>query len=101
SPATNPLTVTFTMQACGPTATYASPFTRVDLYAVSGGNLVQIGTASAGSTVDDGSPYGRCHPFTFTWTPGTAFGTAAQSVYAIGVNANGDALVTPVNAQVT
>lgn len=101
SPATNPLTVTFTMQACGPTATYASPFTRVDLYAVSGGNLVQIGTASAGSTVDDGSAYGRCHPFTFTWTPGTAFGTAAQSVYAIGVNANGDALVTPVNAQVT
>lgn len=101
SPAANALSVTFTARACGPTATYAPPFTRVDFYAVSGGNMVQIGTATPGSTVDNGAAFGRCHPYTFTWTPGAAFGTAAQSVYAIGVNANGDALVTQANTQVT
>lgn len=101
TPAANPLSVTYTMVAAGPTATFSPPFTTVNMFVVSGGNLVQIGTATFAGTTDDGSPQGRRHSWTFTWTPGTAFGTAAQTVYAIGVNANGDALVSPANANVT
>jgi hypothetical protein len=101
TPAANPLTVTYTMVAAGPTATFSPPFTTVNMFVVSGGNLVQIGTATFAGTTDDGSAQGRRHSWTFVWTPGTAFGTAAQTVYAIGVNANGDALVSPANALVT
>jgi len=101
TPAANPLNVTYTMVAAGPTATFSPPFTSVNMFVVSGGNLVQIGTATFAGTTDDGSAQGRRHSWTFTWTPGTAFGTAVQTVYAIGVNANGDALVSPANANVT
>jgi hypothetical protein len=101
TPAANPLSVTYTMVAAGPTATFSPPFTVVNMFVVSGGNLVQIGTATFAGTTDDGSAQGRRHSWTFTWTPGTAFGTAAQTVYAIGVDANGDALVSPSNALVT
>jgi uncharacterized membrane protein YraQ (UPF0718 family) len=101
TPAANPLSVTYTMDAFGPTATFSPPFTSVNMFVVSGGNLVQIGTATFAGTTDDGSPFGRRHRWTFSWTPGTAFGTAVQTVYAIGVNANGDALVSPANALVT
>jgi hypothetical protein len=101
TPAANPLTVTLNADAFGPTATFNPPFTRVDFYAVSGGNLVQIGSSTSVSTVDDGSPQGRRHRYSFTWTPGTAFGTAAQAIYAIGVNAVGDGLVSPVNGAIT
>ena len=101
TPAANPLSVTYTMIAAGPTATFSPPFTVVNMFVVSGGNLVQIGTATFAGTTDDGSAQGRRHSWTFTWTPGTAFGTAVQTVYAIGVDANGDALVSPLNNQVT
>jgi hypothetical protein len=101
TPAANPLSVTYTMVAAGPTATFSPPFTTVNMFVLSGGNLVQIGTATFVSTTDDGSPQGRRHSWTFSWTPGTAFGLAAQPVYAIGVDANGDALVTQVNSLVT
>jgi hypothetical protein len=102
TPATNPLTVTLVADVYGPTATFNPPFTRVDFYVVSGGNLVQIASATGVSTVDDGSANGRRHRYTAgAWTPGTAFGTAAQTIYAVGVNGNGDALVTDANANVT
>jgi len=101
TPATNPLTVTFEAKACGPTASYTQPFARVDFYAVLAGNVRQIGTGTLTGTDDDGSAFGRCHKYGFTWTPGTTFGTAVQNVYAIGVSAAGDGLVSPVNTQVT
>lgn len=101
TPAANPLSVTYTMVAAGPTATFSPPFTTVNMFVFSGGNLVQIGTATFAGTTDDGSAQGRRHSWTFAWTPGTAFGTAVQTVYAIGVSANGDALVSPLNNQVT
>ncbi len=108
TPAANALSVTLNADLFGPTATFNSPFARVDFYALIGGNLEQIGTTTAYTTVDDGSAFGRRHRYTLTWTPGTTSpvtGTAwvlgAQAIYAIGVNAAGDALVTPVNGNIT
>jgi hypothetical protein len=84
----------------------------VDFYALVGGNLEQIGSTTSFSTVDDGSAQGRRHRFSFTWTPttkspisATTWPTAAApgtavALYAIAVNANGDALVAAVNNNV-
>jgi len=106
--AVNPLSVTLNADSYGPTATYNAPFARVDFYALIGGNLEQIGSATSYATVDDGSANGRRHRWSITWTPGTTSpvtGTAwvlgAQNLYAVGVNAAGDALVTAVNANIT
>ncbi len=73
-------------------------------------HLEQIGSVTTHDTVDDGSAFGRVHTYEFDWTPGeespitgqdweagvTTAGTDAD-LYAVGVNADGDALVTPVN----
>ena len=99
--AVNPLSVTLVADAFGPTATFNAPFTRVDFYALFGGFLVQIGTGTPDITFDDGSPFGRRQRWTFSWTPGTSVGLGAISLFAIGVNASGDALVTPANANIT
>ena len=40
-------------------------------YALIGGNLEQIGSATSYATVDDGSANGRRHRWSITWTPGT------------------------------
>ncbi len=98
----NPTSVTLVAKAAGPTATFNPPFTRVDFYAVAGGNLVQVGSATAvNNTVDNGAPQGRVHTYQVSWTPGTAFGTGVQAVYAIGVNAAGDALITVASGAIT
>ena len=99
--AVNPLSVTLTAAVAGPTATFNPPFSRVDFYVLVGGNLVQIGTTTGVSTVDDGSPNGRVHSYTISWTPGTSAGLGAVAIYAVGVNSAGDALVTPVNGNIT
>jgi hypothetical protein len=99
--AVNPLSVTLNIDVFGPTATFNSPFARVDLYALIGGNLVQIGTTSAYSTVDDGSAQGRRHRYQIAWAPGTTAGLGATSLYAIGVSAAGDALVSMVSNNIT
>ena len=92
---------TLVADAFGPTATFAAPFTRVDFYALFGGFLVQIGTGTADITFDDGSAFGRRQRWIFSWTPGTSVGLGAISLFAIGVNASGDALVSPVNTNIT
>lgn len=97
----NPTSVLLTAVACGPTATYNVPFSVVNFYAVSGGNLVQIGTGAFQGTADNGAANGRCHTWTFTWTPGTAFGLGGQQVWAVGVNAAGDALAALPNNNIT
>jgi len=101
SPATNATSVTINADVFGPTATFNAPFARVDLYAVVGGQLVQVGTTTTYSTVDNGSAFGRRHRYSISWTPGSSFAVGAANLYAIGVNASGDALVTPVNANIT
>jgi hypothetical protein len=97
----NATSVALNADVFGPTATFNPPFTRVDFYALVGANLVQIGSATAYSTVDDGSAFGRRHRYSITWTPGTLIVPGAANVYAIGVNALGDALVSPVSAAIT
>jgi hypothetical protein len=104
--AVNPLSVTLNADAYGPTATFNQPFVRVDFYVQDAlGNLMQIGTSTSVSTVDDGSTYGRRHRFSITWTPGdmTQYTNVAGVVnlYAIGVNSVGDALVTPISNNIT
>lgn len=108
----NALSVTLNADLFGPTATFNSPFARVDFYVLIGGSLEQIGTQTTFSTVDDGSAMGRRHRYSFAWTPGTtspvtgtAWGvspfTTVYPVYAVGVNAVGDALVTIVNGAIS
>ncbi len=102
TPAT-PTSIVLTADALGPTATYNAPFTRVDFYVLFGGALVQVGTGSQQAIFDDGSAMGRRHRWTFSWTPGSTYGCAPTNltIYAIGVNAVGDGLVTPANANIT
>lgn len=97
----NPLSVTLNADAFGPTATFNPPFSRVDFYAVSGANLVLIGSASGVSTVDDGSAFGRRHRYSISWTPGAAWPTGLVTIHAVGVSAGGDGLVTPANTNIT
>jgi hypothetical protein len=99
--AANPLSVAINVDAFGPTATFSAPFVRVDFYALVGGNLQQIGSTTSFSTVDDGSAFGRRHRYTFTWTPGTTVPLGLQTIYAVGVNASGDGLVTQANTNIT
>lgn len=100
----NPTSVTLRADAFGPTATFNAPFTRVDFYVDFGGFLQQVGTGTPDATnfpLDDGSAFGRRFRWNFSFTPGTAFALGALNIYAIGVNANGDALVSPVNMNIT
>jgi hypothetical protein len=95
--------VLLTADALGPTATYNSPFSRVDFYVLFGGSLVQIGTGSPQAIFDDGSAFGRRHRWTFDFTPGATYGCAPTglTVFAIGVNGVGDGLVTLSNVNIT
>jgi hypothetical protein len=97
----NPLSVNIVVDAFGPTATFNPPFTRVDIYRAVGGNLVQIGTATFQGTFDNGAAQGRRHRWSFSWTPGASVAAGAQAIWAIGVNNNGDALISPVNGNIT
>jgi predicted small lipoprotein YifL len=102
TPAT-PTNVLLTTDALGPTATYNAPFSRVDFYVLFGGNLVHVGTGSQQAIFDDGSAFGRRHRWTFDWTPGATYGCAPTNltIYAVGVNAAGDGLVTLSNTNIT
>jgi hypothetical protein len=101
--AATPTNILLTADALGPTATFNAPFNRVDFYVLFGGALVQIGTGSQQAIFDDGSAMGRRHRWTFDWTPGATYGCAPTvvTIYAVGVNAAGDGLVTLANANIT
>jgi hypothetical protein len=108
--------ITLKNDVWGPTATFAVPFAQVNFYVLVGGNLEQIGTTSTYTATDDGSANGHKYSFTFAWTPGTkspVSGTAwaaqssaacavptAISIYALGISAAGDGLLTPVTNNV-
>ena len=92
--------------------TMSQPFTRVDFYvdnafatapATASNFLVLIGSSSGPSLNDDGTAQGRKFSYSFTWTPGANFGCAVANIpiYAVGVNAAGDALVTLVNTNIS
>jgi hypothetical protein len=105
----NPTSVVIQIDAFGPTATFNTPFQRVDLFAFDGANLNQIGVGVLQPTFDDGSAFGRRHRYLFTWTPGSGLfncgvapcSTPNINIYAVGVSAAGDGLVTQVNTNIT
>jgi hypothetical protein len=111
------LSVTLGLDAYGPTATYNAPFASVNFYALIAGNLELLGSSSSPSLVDNGVALsGRKYTYSFSWTPtkkspisATTWPTAtaglcvagtAANLYAVGVNALGDALTSPVNTNV-
>jgi hypothetical protein len=113
----SPLSITLGLDAYGPTATYIAPFASVNFYALVGANLELLGTASSPGLVDNGVALnGRKYTYSFSWTPtkkspvsattwptataGACVAGTAVNIYAVGVNAAGDALVSPVNANV-
>ena len=98
----NALSVTLNADVWGPPDVFNAPFTRVDFYVVSGGNLVNVGSATASTLVDNGALlFGRRYRYSFAFTPGTTFPAGALTIHAVGANALGDALSTLGNANVT
>jgi hypothetical protein len=105
----NATNVTLTAVATGnegATFQFINPFTQVQFYYLDTvlNEYILIGTAVAPVVTDNALITVR----TFTWTLGTAFdppavlGTGTTlKVVAVGVAANGDALATQVNANVT
>lgn len=86
TPPANPLDVTVSTQACGPSIIPAPPLARVDFAA----NGLPMGSVVQPAMIDIGLT--RCWRWTLLWTPGSGFGTGIQSVTARGY----DALDRPV-----
>jgi hypothetical protein len=73
-------------------STSADPFSRVDFYYQNAaGNWVKIGTASA---VLAQTQTNRTYTYTFTWDPAAPVAAGSIPVMAVGVDAQGDAVVT-------
>jgi Big-like domain-containing protein len=90
----NPSNTTLTASATGPTATFTTPFDRVNFYysagALPANRLILIGTGTAGTTQDTGN--NRTFNWSINWTPaGLAAGT--YQVFAIGVDSKGQGLL--------
>ena len=90
-----PFAVTLTAVADVDLNSSANPFTRVDFYYVSGGVHIKIGTATVvlAQTLTN-----RTYTYTFVWDPDAAVPVRAVKVVALGVDAQGDAVLT--NTQV-
>jgi hypothetical protein len=83
-------TVTLTAVADVPLNTAVDPFSRVDFYYVSGGVHIKIGTATVvlAQTVTN-----RTYTYTFVWDPDATI-VPGGTVVALGVDAQGDAVLT-------
>jgi hypothetical protein len=88
-------TATLSVVADVPLNTAVDPFARVDFYAVVGANNVFIGTATG---VLAQSPTVRTYTYTFVWNPAAPITAAVTNVVAIGVDSNGDAVLTAPGA---
>jgi hypothetical protein len=88
-----PSNTTLSATLTGPAATFASPFNRVVFYMQDmNGRWTPIGTASV--AVSDNTVLNtRTFTFSFVWTP-TGLGDYVAPIVAIGVDANGSALVS-------
>jgi len=94
---TNPTTTTLTATVTGQSGTTANPFSRVVFYYVdANGRAQEIGTGAV-SVTDNTVTSTRTFTYTLVWTP-TNVPAGATNVFALGVNANGDALMS--NTQV-
>jgi hypothetical protein len=85
-------TVTLSAVADVPLNTSVSPFVRVDFYYTDlSGNLRLAGTATG---VLQQTPTTRTWTFTFVWNPDAAVQAGAVTLTAIGVDTQGDAVMT-------
>ena len=109
-PASTATSVLLTAVVNGPPNTFSQPFTRVDFYvdnsaatapATASNFLVLIGSATAPALNDNGVT--RTYTYSANFAPGSTFGCAVAGlpIYAVGVNASGDALVTPVSTAIS
>lgn len=110
--------ITLTADVFGPTATFLSPFASVNFYVFIGGKMELIGApVTTYQGFDDGSTNGHKFTYSLSWTPGSkspisatawpamssaacAIGATNAQLYALGVSAVGDGLLTPLNANV-
>lgn len=84
-------TVTLSVVADVPLNTSVDPFTRVDFYMVVGGAHIKIGTATAVLAQD---LLNRTYTYNFVWDPGATVPVGAVTIEAIGVDAQGDAVLS-------
>jgi len=76
------------------------PFSKVEFYFLNGaGNLVKIGQAGAG--VLNQTVTNRTWTYSFTWDPDATIPAGTVNVFAIGIDAQGDAVVTTAIAVTT
>jgi hypothetical protein len=96
--ATSSSTVTLTVIADVPLNTSNNPFTRVDLYYQDAGTLRLIGSATAvlAQTISN-----RTWTYTLTWDPAANVPVGAVPIVAIGVDAQGDAVMSNAVGAVT
>jgi Bacterial surface proteins containing Ig-like domains len=92
-------TVTLVAVADVPLNSAVDPFARVDFFYDNGGGvLIKIGTATAvlAQTVSN-----RTYTYTIVWNPDAAVPVGAVNVVALGVDAQGDAVLTATQVVTT
>ncbi len=99
-PPANPVSTLLVAGACGSTTITVPGVSRVDFYANVLGAPVLIGATSSFFVTDNGLT--RCFNWSMMWTPGSAFGTGPQALFARGYDAHSRMVaVTPTNGFVT
>lgn len=95
SPSSNSVTLTAVADV---KLNMADPFSRVDFFYVSGGVHIRIGTATV---VQAQTVSTRTFTYTVVWDPDAAVPVGAVTVVAIGVDAQGDAVLTGTQSVTT
>jgi len=97
-----------TEQATAPAFQFQSPFTQVQFYYLDTGyagasnEWILIGSSGAPSGSDNATQTVRTYNWSISFDPPAALGSGAPlRVIAVGVNANGDALATAQNSNIT
>lgn len=88
-------TATLTAVADVPINTSVDPFSRVDFYWFDGTNYRLIGSTTG---VLAQSPTTRTYTYSIVWNPASPVTAAVNTVVAIGVDSNGDAVLTGTGA---
>jgi hypothetical protein len=88
---TTSATVTLTAEASVTLTTLLNPFTRVDFYYVNGPVNIKIGTGAVTLTATATT---RVYTYTIVWDPDASVPAGVTTVVALGVDAEGDAVLT-------
>ena len=106
--ALHPSNFTITANAVGsetavPGQQFSPPFTSVQFYYFNPafGEWVFIGATSSAVGTDNTPPTQRTFTYSFSFTPPSFLPAGPMNLLAVGVNASGDALASPANANIT